>query len=80
LILAAYGAFQLRWLTAGLAFSVINLAAGGILASVAVIEEQIGFALLEGTWASISFAEVLRALRMAAIVRRLRNPFRSQRV
>jgi hypothetical protein len=63
LILAAYGAVQLRWLTAGFTFSLVNLVGSLILSFVAVVEEQIGFAILEGVWALISLAGVVAALR-----------------
>jgi hypothetical protein len=63
LILAAYGAVQLRWLTAGFLFSLVNLVGSLILSFVAVVEEQIGFAILEGVWALISLAGVVAALR-----------------
>jgi hypothetical protein len=65
LILAAYGAVQMRWLTAGFTFSLVNLAGSLILAVVAVVEEQIGFALLEGVWAAISIAALVSAMRGA---------------
>jgi hypothetical protein len=63
LILAAYGAVQLRWLAAGFLFSLVNLAGAAILTGVAVAEEQIGFAVLESAWALISLAGLVSALR-----------------
>jgi hypothetical protein len=63
LILAAYGAVQMRWLTTGLTFSAVNLAGSLILTVVAVVEEQVGFALLEGVWALISLAGIFAAMR-----------------
>jgi hypothetical protein len=63
LILAAYGAVQLRWLTAGFLFSLVNLIGSAILAVVAIVEEQVGFILLEGAWAFISLAGLVGAIR-----------------
>lgn len=63
LILAAYGAVQLRWLAAGFTFSFVNLIGSLILTVVAVVEEQIGFAFLEGAWALISLAGLISAVR-----------------
>ena len=66
LILAAYGAVQLRWLTAGFLFSLVNLIGSLILTIVAVVEEQVGFALLEGVWALISLAGLIQATRTSS--------------
>src|SRR4051794_19127452 len=64
LILVAYTANQAgRLETQRLAYSVLNLFGAGILAAVAVHEEQWGFLLLEGVWTLVSFAAIARAWR-----------------
>ena len=64
LILLAYTANQTGRMTAEQAsYSVINIAGAGILAVVAVLEEQWGFLLLEGVWTIVSVAALVRTLR-----------------
>jgi hypothetical protein len=64
LVLAAYGANQLGWTdTSNLPYQLSNLVGAGILAIVAVVEGQIGFILLEGTWTLVSLWAVLKILR-----------------
>ncbi len=64
LILAAYVGVQTNRLQASsLAFSLLNLAGAGFLTAVAIVEEQVGFILLEGVWSVVSLAGVVRALR-----------------
>ena len=63
LVLLAYVANQLGWLRAtGLGYAFANIAGSGILAVIAALEEQWGFLLLEGAWASVSL--------IAAVARR----------
>ena len=64
LILAAYLGVQVKVLPAGkLLFSLLNLVGSGALTYVAIVEEQVGFILLEGAWAAISLAVLVRILR-----------------
>src|SRR3954451_10204946 len=61
MILAAYGANQLgRWTASRLEYMVLNLIGSGVLAIVAVVEEQWGFLLLEGVWALVSAWALIR--------------------
>lgn len=67
LILAAYLGVQVKLLPPGqLLFSLVNLVGSGTLAYVAIVEEQVGFILLEGAWAAISFVVLVRLLRAEA--------------
>ncbi len=64
LILAAYLGVQMKVLPPGkLLFSLLNLVGSGALSYVAIVEEQVGFILLEGAWAAISFAILVRLFR-----------------
>ena len=52
IILTAYLGVQVKLLAAGRPlFSLLNLVGAALLAYIAVVEEQVGFALLEGAWA-----------------------------
>lgn len=64
LILAAYAANQLgRTDSSSLRYQLANLFGSGMLTVVAAIEAQIGFILLEGTWALMSLYGTVRVLR-----------------
>ena len=64
LILAAYLGVQMKVLPPGkLLFSLLNLAGSGALSYVAIVEEQVGFILLEGAWAAISLVILVRLFR-----------------
>jgi Ca2+/H+ antiporter len=64
LILLAFAANQLgRVDTSNLSYQISNLVGSVILATVAVIEVQLGFILLEGTWALVSLWGTIKVLR-----------------
>jgi hypothetical protein len=50
---------------ASLSFSVVNAVGSGLLAYVAVAEDQVGFFILEGVWFLVSLAGIARAIRAA---------------
>jgi hypothetical protein len=61
IILGAYFALQRRMLRAEQrAYSAMNFIGAGLLTWVAVSESQVGFILLEGTWALLSLPGMLR--------------------
>jgi hypothetical protein len=63
-VLTAYGASQTRRLSmVSLTYILLNLAGSGALATVAIIERQWGFLLLEGVWALVSFWSLLQRMR-----------------
>jgi hypothetical protein len=64
LILGAYFALQRGRLRAEQrAYSALNFVGAAVLAYVAVMERQVGFILLEGTWALLSIPGMLKAPR-----------------
>lgn len=61
LILGAYFALQRGRLRAEQrSYSALNFVGAAVLAYVAVMERQVGFILLEGTWALLSVPGMLR--------------------
>ncbi|MFN2477380.1 MAG: hypothetical protein ABR526_13690 [Chthoniobacterales bacterium] len=66
LILAGYLALQFRRLASDdFWFNLINFVGSSLLAWVACIERQSGFIALEGAWAVLSLAGMLRRKRVA---------------
>lgn len=64
LILTAFlGAQQHRLTTDSVAYLVLNAVGSALLAVVAVLDRDLGFTLLEATWAVVSTAGLVRALR-----------------
>lgn len=63
-ILGAYAADQLGWINPSrLSYSVANFVGAGILTFVAVVDEQIGFIVLQGAWTLVSLWGIVRNLR-----------------
>jgi hypothetical protein len=61
MILAAYFAFQRGWLgRTHRSYHALNFAGAALLTVVAVAEWQIGFIIVEGTWALLSLPGTLR--------------------
>ena len=66
-ILGAYAANLFGWVTpSNLSYSVANFLGSAVLTVIAVIDQQIGFILLEGTWALVSLWGIVSVLRRGA--------------
>ena len=65
-ILAAFAANQFGWITPSqLSYSVANFVGAAILTAVAIVDHQIGFILLQGTWTLVSLVGIVTILRGA---------------
>ena len=63
-ILGAYAANLFGWVSpSNLSYSVANFLGSAVLTVIAVIDQQIGFILLEGTWALVSLWSIVSVLR-----------------
>jgi hypothetical protein len=63
-ILGAYAANLFGWVTpSNLSYSVANFLGSAVLTVIAVIDQQVGFILLEGTWALVSLWSIVSVLR-----------------
>jgi hypothetical protein len=63
-ILGAFAANLFGWIQpSNLWYAVANFLGSAVLTGVAVIDQQLGFLLLEGTWALVSLWGIFSALR-----------------
>ena len=63
-ILGAFAANLFGWIRpSNLWYSVANVLGSAVLTVVAVVDRQLGFILLEGTWALVSLWGIFAALR-----------------
>jgi hypothetical protein len=64
LILTAYIGHQFKWIRQhGAAYNIMNVVGSGILAYIALRPFQLGFVVLESTWAVVSLLALLRPRR-----------------
>jgi hypothetical protein len=62
--LGAYAANQLEWINPSqLSYTVANFVGATILTVVAIVDRQIGFALLQGAWTLVSLVSIAAILR-----------------
>jgi hypothetical protein len=65
-VLAAFVANQLGWITPSqLSYAAANFVGAAILTAVAVVDRQVGFVLLQGTWTLVSLVGIVAILRGA---------------
>jgi len=64
LVLIAYAALQLKRLRVdSVAYQLLNFLGGTMLAVTAIVTRQVGFILMEGSWALISAMGLVKVLR-----------------
>jgi hypothetical protein len=69
-ILGAYAANLAGWVSpSNLSYSVANFLGSAVLTVIAVIDQQIGFILLEGTWALVSLWGIFSVVRGGGVPR-----------
>jgi hypothetical protein len=63
-ILGAFAANQLGWINPSqLSYAVANFVGAGILTAVAIVDQQLGFILLQGAWTLVSLVGIVAILR-----------------
>ena len=63
-ILAAFVANQRGWISPSqLSYAAANFVGAAILTAVVIVDQQVGFILLQGTWTLVSLIGIVRILR-----------------